>query len=36
VFHLFWSFLPEAAKAIERAGSYITAANATHADEEAG
>jgi acetyl esterase/lipase len=40
VFHLFWSFLPEAAKAIERVGSYITAsltaATATASDEEAG
>jgi acetyl esterase/lipase len=26
VFHLFWSFLPEAAKAIEHVGQYVTAA----------
>jgi acetyl esterase/lipase len=27
VFHLFWSFLPEAAKAIERVGQYVAAAD---------
>jgi acetyl esterase/lipase len=31
VFHLFWSFLPQAAKALERVGDYVTAgADTTH------
>lgn len=39
VFHLFWSFLPEAAKALEKTAQFITAGaegQATHANESTG